>query len=322
MSLDFINDDVKGQILALEGREKALKKRTRRLGFIWLGLGVAGLVPWVASFFLGPDASISTVDVPIKLINLFDNTVVSIGRSGGGSGLGGIADMTSGVESILAMIQPLLLGVGAVYGIFHIGLGVMQGEMDKVMRGFIGMAVISGAAWLGSSAFGFLSEGSSSTSSSSSPAASSRELFTDAVAAKQYDLVLRKLRSVSREDTPEGLYVLAQVILSDKKMRAEPPMPVNAALAAKVATPSPDFRPQRQALYAIEMAALGTPKSTSAVEYRDQKTAQLNNMKSISSVMGFVSFVFGIVVLGFEAARQIISRRLKRINNMLGLVAK
>lgn len=319
MSLDFINDDVKGQILALEGREKALKKRTRRLGFIWLGLGVAGLVPWVASFFLGPDASISTVDVPIKLINLFDNTVVSIGRSGGGSGLGGIADMTSGVESMLTMMQPLMLGVGAVYGIFNIGLGVMQGEMDKVMRGFIGMAVISGAAWLGSSVFGVFSEDSSS---SSSPAASSRELFTDAVAAKQYDLVLRKLRSVSREDTPEGLYVLAQVILSDKKMRAEPPMPINAALAEKVATPSPDFRPQRQALYAIEMAALGTPRSTSAVEYRDQKTAQLNNMKSISSVMGFVSFVFGIVVLGFEAARQIISRRLKRINNMLGLVAK
>lgn len=319
MSVEFINDDVKGQILALEGREKALKKRTRRLGFVLLGLGVAGLVPWVASFFLGPDASISTVDVPSKLINLFDNTVVSIGRSGGGSGLGGIADMTSGVESMLTMMQPLMLGVGAVYGIFNIGLGVMQGEMDKVMRGFIGMAVISGAAWLGSSVFGVFSEDSSS---SSSPAASSRELFTDAVAAKQYDLVLRKLRSVSREDTPEGLYVLAQVILSDKKMRAEPPMPINAALAEKVATPSPDFRPQRQALYAIEMAALGTPRSTSAVEYRDQKTAQLNNMKSISSVMGFVSFVFGIVVLGFEAARQIISRRLKRINTMLGLVAK
>lgn len=319
MSVEFINDDVKGQILALEEREKALKKRTRRLGFVWLGVAVVGLVPWVASYFLGPDASISTVDVPSKLLNLFDNTVVTIGRSGGGSGISGMAGISTAAESMISMMQPLMIGVGAVFGIFNIGFGLLHGEMEKVTRGFIGMTVIAGAAWLGSSAFGMFSEDGGG---SSSPEPSSRELFTIAVASKDYGPVLRKLRSVSREDTPEGLYVLAQVILSDKKMRAEPPMPINAALAEKVATPSPDFRPQRQVLYAIEMAALGTPKSASAVEYRDQKTAQLNNMKSISSVMGFVGVVFGIVVLGFEAARQIISRRLKRINTMLGLVAK
>lgn len=318
MSVEFINDDVKGQILALEGREKALKQRTRRLGFIWLGVAVVGLVPWVASFFLGPDASISTVDVPSKLLSLFDNTVVTMGRSGG-RGLGGLSDVTMGVESIISMLQPLMIGIGTIYGIFHIGLGVMQGEMDKVMRGFIGMAVISGTAWIGSNVFNVFSE---DAGSSSSPAPSNRELFTIAVASKQYDPVLRHLRSVSRADTPEGLYVLAQVVLSNKKMRAEPPMPFNAALADKIATASPDFRPQRQVLYAIEMAALGSPKSATAVEYRDQKNAQLNNMKSISGVMGFFAIVCGVVVLGFEAARQIISRRLKRINTMLGLVAK
>ncbi|MGG5276359.1 hypothetical protein [Pseudomonas syringae pv. coryli] len=312
MSAEFINNDVRNQIQALEEREAFLKKRTRRVIIAWACVAVTAVFVWVVTFFLGPDASISTVDIPHKLIEELSDTAVNVYHSSGsGSSIsGGLASVTSVTNSMVGMMQPLLIGIAVIYGLFNIVVGLATGESDRFFRGIVATIVIGSAGFVFNVFIGHVDGGETTTTQSE------REQFSDAVASKSYNQVLTKFK-LGQAGTPEAIYVLAQVVLSDDKLRVNPPMPIDGALVQKIAEAPKNDWVKPQVLYAIETEALGSPVTEKAVAYRAEKLAQLSGVRT----MGFTATVFAMVLaaiaIGFASARVIITNRLKRIEELL-----
>jgi hypothetical protein len=314
MSSDFINDDVKGQIMALEARENALRVHFRRLAPVAAGVSVAACAAFTAAHFMGPVLHPTTVDIPSFLLNKFSDWVPS---SGGSSdyGKGGIADMTSGVTSLVSTVTSFFIPAAAVIGIIGAGLNALRGDVGGAARSLGAVAIIGGALFVTSSMFGV-----GPLSGSDEP--SQRELFVKAVDHSDYATTRSLLGRVMKEDSVSGRYVLAQVLLvKPKQSVVTDTIDLNADLASSIVT-SQEFKPDPAALYAIEHTVFGNAKTAAAVSYEDSRLARQSWAKSIGlllAVLGIISFGAGVTL---AAARLVIARRLNRIHELLGYKRK
>ncbi|MFG8764992.1 hypothetical protein ACEOVB_29820 [Pseudomonas aeruginosa] len=310
MSLDHINDDIKGQIMALELREKAFTKRLRQFAPAGAINCLAAAVALGVAGFLGPDAYPSNVDIPPHLLGLFSDAVP------GNSGVSGLAGISSVAGNLSSIMKPIALGFAGIFSVYSIVTGVLHGEMDRVIRGAIAPFILLAPIFLASSLLGL---GNSDDDSGSGP--SPRTGFVEAVSDQKYQAVVSALEKVGQKDSAEGLYVLAQVVLSKDALRASKPLAINAELAKKVTEPSKDFKPKAEALYAIELAALGAPQSPEAVAYRDEHLASQKTARGISSALAVSGAALGTVGIAFGLLGRVVSRRIKRIHQMLGLAS-
>lgn len=314
MSSDFINDDVKGQIMALEARAHALGKHFRRLAPVAAGVGVGACVAFLAAHFMGPVLHPTTVDIPSFLLNKFSDWVPS---SGGSTdyGKGGLADVTGAASALVSTITSFLIPAAAVIGIIGAGFHMLRGDMSGAVRSLGAISIIGGAVFISSSMFGV-----GPFSSSDDP--SQRELFVKAVEHSDYATTRSLLSRVMKEDSVSGRYVLAQVLLvKPKQSVVTDTIDLNADLANSIAT-SQEFKPDPAALYAIERTVFGSAKTADAVAYEDSRLARQGWVKTIGSlltVLGIMSFVAGV---SLATARLVIARRLNRIHELLGYTPK
>ncbi|HIH5043302.1 TPA: hypothetical protein ACYSE6_006599 [Pseudomonas aeruginosa] len=311
MSFDQINDDIKGQIMALELREKAFTKRLRQFAPAGAANCLAAAVALGVAGFLGPDAYPSSVDIPAHLLGLFSDAAP------GGSSGSGLAGVTSATGSLASMITPMVIGMAGIFGVFNVVTGMLHGDMGRVVRGAIAPVFLVGTVMMASSLLGLEGDGGDDGGFGPSP----RTAFVAAVSDRKYQAVAAALEKVGQKDSAEGLYVLAQVVLSKDALRATKPLAINAELAKKVAEPSKDFKPKAEALYAIELAALGAPQSPQAVAYRDDHLARQKTARGISSGLAVSGAALGAVGIAFGLLGRVVSRRIKRIHQMLGLTS-
>lgn len=309
MSLDHTNDDIKGQLLALELREKAFTKRLRQFAPAGAINCLSAAVALGVASYLGPDAYPSSVDIPTHLLGLFSDDVPG---SSGGSGLAGV---TSAAGSLASLMTPMVFAIGGIFGVFNIVTGMLHADMGRVVRGALAPIFLGGTVMMASSLMGI--DGDSADDGGSGP--SPRTAFVGAVSDRKYQAVATALEKVGQKDSAEGLYVLAQVVLSKDALRASKPLAINAELAKKIAEPSKDFKPKAEALYAIELAALGAPQSPQAVAYRDEHLASQKTARGISSALAVSGAALGAVGIAFGLLGRVVSRRIKRIHQMLGM---
>lgn len=308
MSLDHLNDDIKGQIMALELREKAFTKRLRQFAPAGAINCLAAAVSLGVASYLGPDAYPSNVDIPTHLLGLFSDAVPG---SSGGSGLAGV---TSAAGSLASFMTPMVLAMGGIFGVFNIVTGMLHADMGRVVRGALAPIFLGGTVFMATNVLG-LDGGDDDSGFGPSP----RTEFVGAVSDRKYQAVATALEKVGQKDSAEGLYVLAQIVLSKDALRASKPLAINAELAKKVAEPSKDFKPKAEALYAIELAALGAPQSPEAVAYRDEHLASQKTARGISSALAVSGAALGAVGIAFGLLGRVVSRRIKRIHQMLGM---
>lgn len=315
MKSEAISEDIRGQLLALEARQKLFTSRLRQFGPAGLAFGVAAVIAGAVGYSIGPDAYPSSVHVPEHLFRLFSDTVP--GSSGSG-GLGGLASVTDLTTDATSMLMPMVWAMAAIAGVFSVVTGLLHGEVDRIIKGVVLPLGVVGMFTATNFMLEGVSDGGDSAGSAASTGSSPRAAFMEAVADNKFSTVQAALAQIDQSKSPAGLYVLAQVMLSEDSLRASKPLVIDADLANKVAA-SKDFKPREQALYAIELAAFSEARSPQAIAYRDDKLASQASARATSIGFGIIGAALGAVGIGFGLVGRVVSNRMKRIHNMLGL---
>jgi len=304
----YISEDVRGQVAALDAREKIIAKHMWRLWKVWAGVGVSAIAVSLLALFLGPDAHPSSVDVPAVVLQFFSGEATS----GGIRGLGAVSDsLASGLDGLVQKIQRVAMPLALVMVL----LGGAVAALSEDMRGGIKLAA-SGILFVGII-------GMSQVFTGGNQGGSPKGDFMLAIEQHRFDSVERHLQAVGQEDTAAGLYVLAQVALAlgetsdGARVRPEWEALINAGVAGSVAIPIAGFVPKAEVIYAIETAVYGKPVSVQAVAYQDERLAWQRPAKIGSAVLVGLSLAVSSALLGFLALRHSIRRRVRRIHGLL-----
>jgi hypothetical protein len=311
MSSDFINDDVKGQLMALEAREQLLGSRLRRIAPVAVGCVVAAGAAFTAAHFMGPDIHPSTVDIPQALLAKFSDWVPGSSSDSGSayeSGVSGLTESLAGlISKVMTFVVPAIAGVGVVAAI----VSAIAGRLEDAARTLGHVAIAGGMFFVASTILG-------GGLFSGSDESSQRELFTKAVSHNDYPTTRSMLGRIRQEDTVFGRYVLAQVILvKPKQSVATDTVSLNADLATQIAV-SKDFKPDPATLYAIEHAAFGHAETADAQAYEESHLARQGWVKGLGSLLVTLGVIGLGAGLGLAIARLVIAKRLDRINKLLG----
>jgi hypothetical protein len=311
MSSDFINDDVKGQLMALETRERLLGTHLRRIAPVAVGLVVAAGAAFTAAHFIGPDIHPSTVDIPQALLAKFSDWVPGSSSDFGSAYESGVSGLTESVGGLISKVMTFAVPAIAAVGVIGAIVSAVAGRIEDAARTLGTIAIAGGVLFAAQT----ILRGEFSTGSDE---ASQRELFTKAVSHNDYATTRSMLGRVMQEDTVAGRYVLAQVILVKPKQNVvTDTVGLNADLANQIAA-AKEFKPDPATLYAIEHAAFGHAQTDEARAYEESHLARQGWVKGLGSLL----VTLGVIGLGaglsLAIARLVITKRLGRINKLLG----
>ncbi|WP_420170716.1 hypothetical protein ACN99C_26870 (plasmid) [Pseudomonas alloputida] len=291
-----LDDDVKSQILDLQERAAKLGKPMRWLlpvcavltGGSILALGGQGLVD--------VNAAPSSIDIPINVLQAFSDSVVAVASDG------------SAAEVFGRIIRTLAIG-GACATLGWSAWSLVKGRYQLAGRVLVLIPVIGFAAIFGAGI------GNANLFPTPSPKSDLAE-FKEAVQAHDYKAVSSSLYWKDLRDTPQGQYVLAQIVLADKWAAGR--VQVNDALVARITDPAAGFKPSSAALYGLERAAYGKARSPEALEHIEHVGQRNASMQTLGEVSGVLGFIVGMGAVGLASMRRLISDRLRRINGLLG----
>lgn len=295
MKTSLLDDEMKAQIFDLQERAAKIGKPMRWLlpvcalltGGSILALGGQGLID--------VNAAPTTIDIPASVLQAFSDTVVIVSDG-------------SASEFFGRVIRALAIGgVCATLGWSAWSLVRRRYELAGkvlVLIPVIGFAAIFGAG-----------VGKANLFPPPSPKSDLAE-FKQAVQAHDYDTVWSRLVRKGLRDTPQGQYVLAQIVLADKWAAGR--VHVNDALVTKVTDPAAGFKPSSAALYDLERAAYGKARSPVALEHIEHVAQRNSTIQALGEVSGVLGFIVGMAAVGLASMRRMISDRLRRINGLLG----
>lgn len=144
-----------------------------------------------------------------------------------------------------------------------------------------------------------------------------RRMFLHGVEVRDAEDVETSLRNIGQLYSPLGFYVMAQVVLAKNEKKSATLFHFDADFVDQLARPSVGFPVTAEALYALEKAAFGAPKSPAAVAYY-KKQAEKANASALYAVLIFLICVVGFMGVGFVfMLRLAIRRRLERIHGLL-----
>lgn len=302
--MSYVSEEVRAQVAALETREKALATRAKRLSPVWMGLAGATGGTSLLARFLGPDKQPSSIDVPAKVLELFSANVPSSGGSMPFESAAGA------MTNMLSSMQPVIIGVAVTGMVVAGGVAVFKGEMGGAIKAMVGGVMVIGALSMTNFIFG-------ATGGPDGAQVSPRASFMEAVEKHRYGAVLEDLKAVKLDATTAGAYVLAQVAIADGDEATKPARKTELEKAVASPPVGPAFTPTGQALYAIEHAAFGAPKSPAAVAYRDERLARQGWANVATTVLGALAMAAGGVALGFLVLRRTLAQRVRRIQDLL-----
>lgn len=300
-----ISQPALGQLTELESRCRALRAWAHRFAPVCGLLGAAVLACNFVARALGVDVTPAHIDVPAKIVELFTATEL---RNQGGQHF---ASVTETLFNSVSFIQPFL----AVVALFGVALGLLgfvrSGQPSKVLGPIAAGAILLFAFPMMKTVVG----------GNFGPELSPREAFMQAVDKHRYQAVAADLEQVGQSDSPPGLYVLAQLALTEDAQDVKTKVVVNGELAGRIQAGRAGFAPSGAALYAIEHAAYGVATSPEAIAYEQD---HVRRQGWVNAVGGFIAVlgIMGIAVTGTSMALgSLISRRVRRIHQLIGTTA-
>lgn len=305
-----IDDATKLEFDRLRLRVAGLGKHVRRLAPVGAALVGGSILAFGGQALIGLDPHPTYIDIPADLLLKFSDS--SGGAGGGGAGGGGLGALSSPADILVSMTTWIPAAAAVVAGIAAL-FAAIRGRMDELVRCIAGAALIGGA----SVTVSFMMGGDSG---SDGPKAekSDREQFVLA-ARDDRNLAWARLllEKVQQAQTPQGLYVLAQVQLSEANPSAKPVVKFSPELVATITAPSAGFTPSGGALYAIENAAYGEAKSPVAIAQVEAVQARKGKIMTLGSILGVLGVIFGGGAVAVGIVRRQLKARADRIEQML-----
>ncbi|WP_420170715.1 hypothetical protein ACN99C_26865 (plasmid) [Pseudomonas alloputida] len=301
-----VDDATKLEFHLLKERVYGLGKHVRWLAPLGAFLVGGSILAFGGQALIGLDPNPTQIDIPANLLLKFSD-------SSGGGGESGVAGAFSSVTDIAyifsAWVPAAAIAVAGAFGI----IAFLKDQMDKVMRCFMGAALIGGASIMVPTIIG-----GSGGSDSAHVEKSDRLQFVQA-ASEDRNLAWTELllKKAQQEQTPQGLYVLAQVQLSKEQSWAKPVVEVSPELVATITAPSAGFTPSAESLYAIENAAYGEAKSAAAIAQVEAVQERKGKITTLGSILGVLGIIAGAGAVFVGALRRKLNARADRIERML-----
>jgi len=287
-----IDENTREQVTGLATRAKHLSSRSMRLAVVFglLLLGTLGLL--FLSSHMEPSTALTSVDVPEKTFE--DAGLLDSHR--------GQQDSFSTLLSLLVEISPVAGGLGFFLGLFalfssrsHIGVPLL---------------IMSPALFLSGSFFDVFGLNIKDVSFTSE-----RQHFVSEVKKDDFPSVRQQLKREGRADEPVGLYLLAQMSI----VEGEHQTGITGDVIDRILSPAAGFVPDAKALYAIEHAAYGSPKSEAAIAYRDRLLSWQRWIQQMSMILGGATIVSGSFLAGMAYVRYAILVRVRLIERLCGV---
>lgn len=318
--------DIADELGALQARSERLVRSSRRYLGVASTAAVASAVMGALAWWLGPDAALKAAHLPSEIAKLFSAAV--LGSNGSFSSV--IVNIESVAISMVGMMGNAAVVIGiCLVGSTLYGLARDEGEMPSIaglMAGLISGSALIVAPLVMSAVLG-IGDGRSSQSDSESDGADSspRQTFIADVEGANYSAVQKALQEIEASETVTS-YMLAQVALAQANKAGKPLEPsgktalvehvkrLDEALSKKLVS----FTVSPQAVYALEVAALGKPSSSIAVRYLSESQHKAGLARAGQSIAGLLALAAGLVGGGMLLVGRRIRSRLDRILPLLG----
>ena len=319
--------DIADELGALQARSERLVRSSRRYLGVASTAAVASAVMGALAWWLGPDAALKAAHLPSEIAELFSAAVPgSNGSILGDSIFGSILLLGTKVVGNASVVIGICLVGSTLYG-----LARDEGEMPSIaglMAGLISGSALIVAPLVMSAVLG-IGDGRSSQSDSESDGADSspRQTFIADVEGANYSAVQKALQEIEASETVTS-YMLAQVALAQANKAGKPLEPsgktalvehvkrLDEALSKKLVS----FTVSPQAVYALEVAALGKPSSGIAVSYLSESQHKAGLARAGQSIAGLLALAAGLVGGGMLLVGRRIRSRLDRILPLLGQI--
>lgn len=310
--------EIAEELGALQARSERLGRSSRRyLGVASTAVVASGVMGGLA-WWLGPDAALKAAHLPNEIANLFSAVVP-------GSG-GSFSSVAGNIESVASSMVGMMKNVAVVIGIGVVGSTLYrfwvaardEREMPSI-AGLIFAPALIFAPWVMSAMFG-IGDGGSSQSDGDSP----RQTFVAYVEGANYSAVQKALQEIKASDTVTS-YMLSQVALAQANKAGKPLEPSGKNALVEQVSRLDEALPKRvsftvspQAVYAVEVAALGKPSSSIAVSYLNESQHKAGLARVGQTIAGLLALAAGLVGGGMLLVGRRIRARLDRILPLLG----
>jgi len=297
------------ELVALQDRSERLTRSSLRyLGVAaatFVASGVLGGLAW----WLGPDAALKAVHLPSEIANLFPANARGHGRS--------FSDVAVNVASLgrnLSVVCGVLMIVGSLYSLWR-ALAEDRQTPSSALMGLL----LAPLLFVAPTMLGLFEEPTDSRDAERGP----RQAFVAYLEDANYPAVQQALKEIDASKTVTS-YMLAQVAVAQAQ-RAEKPIEPSALSALKdqvnlLGESLPKqltFTVSPQAVYAIEVAALGKASSSVAEAYLVDAQHKKVSARAGQVVAGLLALAAGLVSGGLL----LISRRIRaRLDRILPLV--
>jgi len=288
-----IDENTREQVTGLATRAKHLSGRSMRLAVVF-GLLLFGTL---GAFFLAsrmePSTALTSIDVPEKMFQVAD--LLDSHRGEHNLFPTSIFSLAVKTAPALGWLALFLGFVGLAFNRSYLGVPLLM----------IGGLFILSVHLLDMS--GLTTEDNLFTSE--------RQHFVSEIKKDDFPSVRQQLKLKGRADEPVGLYLLAQISI----VEGESQMDITEDVIGRILSPAAGFVPNAKALYAIEHAAYGRPKSEAAIAYRDKLLFWQRWIQRMTMILGGATIAAGFFLAGMACVRYAIIGSVRRIESLCGI---
>jgi len=284
-----IDENTREQVFTLATRAKHLSGRSKRLAVVF-GLLLFGTF---GAFFLAshmePSTALTSIDVPEKTFDGAD-----------------VLDSHRGQQDSFSTLSFSLMKMFPAVGGVMILLGLIFFRTSRPHTGVL-LGIMGAGLLLSNSIFDAFGIDDFFTSE--------RQNFSGEVKKDDFPSVRQHLKREGRADEPVGLYLLAQMSI----VEGENQTGITGDVIDRILSPAAGFTPDTKALYAIEHAAYGRPKSEAAIAYRDRLLSWRRWIQRMSMILSVATIVSVFFLAGMACVRHAIFGRVRRIERLCGI---
>lgn len=314
MSADMldVDDSTKIEFDLLRQRVLGLGRHLRWLVPVGAVLVGGSILAFGGQALIGLDAQPAQIDIPADLLLKFSDAPASMGGGDTSEGLGGVFSLFGVLGAIANVMATWMPPIASALGGLGAIIAFLCGRTDDAMRCMFSAVIIGGASYMVATVFTHYTGPDPATEKSE------RQQFVQA-ASDQRNLPWSEslLKKLKQDQTPQGLYVLAQVQLSGSKKWTEPVVKFTPELVDTITSPSAGFTPSGAALYAIETAAYGEAKSAAAIAQVEAVQERKGKITTLGSILGVLGIIAGTGAGLIGALRRKLKARADRIERML-----
>jgi len=284
-----IHEDTREQVTELATRADHLSSRSKLIVAVVAVLLFGAFVAFGLSLKMEPSAALTSIDVPEKMFEAAD-----------------LLGSHQGQQNSFLVKMALFGAFLALTGLIVVALcdvdsaGECMGLCVCVLGAMIVFVIGSFAS------FDLREENIFSTSE--------HQHFVSEIKRDDFPSTRKQLELKGLEDRPVGLYLLAQMSIAEGKNQ----MDITDDVIDGINSPGAGFVPNDKALYAIEHAAYGRPKSEAAIAYRDKLLSWQRRMQWVAMIFGGATVVAGFFLAGTVWVRYAIIGRVRRIESLCG----